>query len=146
MATKVFDSLALSLADGSLVLSTANFYAHLVTSEPSSVTANVSGLALVTGGNYSPVSLAGKQITAIANGGAKMTFTNPVWSLLYAGSADPIVGVVICQRAGASPAGTDIPRTFLQLQSSYIPPTNAGGGRDFTFEFSSEGALAITRG
>jgi hypothetical protein len=145
MPSFVFDNVALGLADDSLPLSTANFYAHLVTSEPTGSTGTASGLAVVTGGNYAARDLTGKQVSAVAGGGAKLTFTNTTWVGLYAGATTPVVGLVVCRKVSGSFAGTDPTVSYLQLQAPYEPPA-ASPGRDFTFQFSADGVLALIKG
>lgn len=145
MPSFVFDNVSLGLADDSLPLSTSNFYAHLVTSEPTSSIGTASGLAVVSGGNYAAKDLTGKQLSAIAGGGAKLTFSNATWAELYAGTTTPIVGLVVCRKVAGSFAGTDPTLSYLQLQAPYEPPASAPG-RDFTFQFSADGVLGIVKG
>lgn len=145
MASLAFNSVGLKVFNDELAFSTANFYIHLVTAEPAASVAAVSGLDLVTGGNYTAKDLTGKQISAVANGGAKITFSNVTWTALYAGDATPVVGVVIVWKAAGSFADTDIPISYLQMQAPYEPAT-ASPGKDFTFQFSSDGVLSVARG
>lgn len=137
MASLVFSSTDLRLINAYWTAST--WYAHLVTAVPVLANTTVANLTLATGGNYAPQVLTG--LTTAADGtGAKVTFSNPTWVGLTTDNSATIKGMVICKRAGGSPATSDLVESYLELSSAYT----TGGPVDFTVQIPTTGVLKIS--
>lgn len=119
------------------------FYMELVTTAPVATITTNSQLTKATGGNYAPVVLANMSTSINGTDGAKLDFDDPSWVGLYTTAATPIVGGVICQRVGASPAGTDPALVYIALNSSYTPATSSGSATDVTVTLSTSGVLRM---
>ncbi|MFB2832947.1 hypothetical protein [Floridanema evergladense] len=96
-----------------------------------------------SGGNYAPVVLANMATATVSTDAAKLDFDDAGWLGLYTAAATPIVGGVICQRVGGSPATSDPVLVYLALNTSYTPATTSGAAQDFTFTFNSSGVLLL---
>lgn len=135
MASLVFSSTDLRLINAYWTGGT--WYAHLVTAVPTQANTTVANLTLATGGNYAPQTLTG--LTTGADGtGAKVTFSNPIWTGLTTDNTATVKGMVICKRAGASPATSDLVETYVELSAAYTP-----NGADFTIQIPTTGILKI---
>lgn len=119
------------------------FYLELVTAAPAGAVTTNNSLTKASGGNYAPVVLAGMATSVVNTDGAMLDFTDAGWLGLYTSAATPIVGGVICQRVGGSPAGTDPVLVYLALNTAYTPGTTVGTAQDFTFTFSTNGVLVL---
>jgi len=98
--TFVFNLAAEEIRTGSLDLASGTYYAHLVESAPANSATAVSNLTVSTATGYIPQSLTGKSLT-----GGVWTFGQvdfPTYNF-----PNPLVGVVICKQAAASPSPSD---------------------------------------
>ncbi len=100
MANFIFDWALSALLADTLDLSTGNYYAHLVTAAPVSTNTTVANLVIPTVSGYAPTALTG--LSYNANRWSFDSFNFPKYVF-----ASAPTGVVICKRAGASPATTD---------------------------------------
>ncbi len=135
----IFNATKTGLLDRSLNLTSGTFYYHLVTTAPTNpAIAQVSGLAIATGGNYAPAVLGAPPSSSLVNQAGSLTTQNPSWNLLSIGGGSPIVGSVLCRQAGGSPAPTDPPIVYNPLPAPYSP-----NGSDFTLTPPTGGILRI---
>lgn len=115
MANFIFNWADAALAATTLDLSTGTYYAHLVVSAPSISSTTVANLALVSVSGYAPVIL-----TGLSQNTTRWTFDSFNFpKYLFATSP---TGVVICQRAGASPASTDQVICYSDLSNTLGQP------------------------
>lgn len=121
MASLTFNNIKQGVLDGTTALTTGNFYAVLVTTAPTDpTTATRASITEAAGGNYAPVALTGFSIGASGNT-RYWTFTAPSFANLTTDNAATVKGMVICQRAGGSPASTDKPLIYDEFTSVYTP-------------------------
>ncbi len=133
----IFNTTKTGLLDRSLNLTSGTFYYHLVTTAPvDPAIAQVSGLAIATGGNYGPAVLSAPPASSLVNQAGTLTTQTPSWNLLAIAGSNPIVGSVLCRQSGASPAATDIPLVYNPLPTPYSP-----NGSDFTLTPPAGGIL-----
>lgn len=132
-----------SLAILSAYATGKTFYMELVTAAPAGTVTTNSQLTKAAGGNYAPVVLANMSTTTQATDGAKLDFDDPGWAGLYTTAATPILGGVICQRVGGSPAGTDPALVYVALNTSYTPATSSGSATDLTVTLNANGVLLL---
>ena len=119
MPSIVFNQSKLNVLDGTTDLSSASFYAVLVTAVPAAGVTQKAGLTEATGGNYVPQDLTGRNL-ALNGSTVELTFVNPIWnSLTTDGTA--IVGMVICEGTAGATAGTDRVLAYLEFTASYTP-------------------------
>jgi hypothetical protein len=101
MTNFIFDWADVAITAATLDLSAGDYYAHLVTTQPSPTSTTVANLVLPTSAGY-----AGYQLT-------NMVYTTQKWSFdnfsfpRYIFATLPPIGMVICKRVGASFASTD---------------------------------------
>lgn len=137
----VFNQTSKNILDA--YVSGKTFYLELVTAAPAATATTNNNLTKASGGNYAPVILANLSTGTVNTDGAKLDFDDAAWLGLYTTAATPIVGGVICQRVGASPATSDPVLAYLALNTSYTPATSSGTAQDFTFTFNTNGILLL---
>lgn len=101
MSNFIFNAAAAALAVATLDLGTGNYYAHLVTTTPLPTDSTVANLVVPTVSGYAP-----SVLTGLSDNSQRWTFDSFAFPK-YTFVATPPVGVVICKRAGASPAASD---------------------------------------
>ncbi len=101
MSNFIFNAAAAALTAATLDLSTGSYYAHLVTTTPLLTDSTVSNLVVSTASGYAPTTL-----TGLSDNSQRWTFDSFTFPR-YIFAVTPPVGVVICKRAGASPANSD---------------------------------------
>jgi hypothetical protein len=117
MTIFVFDGIQTRIRNSTIDLATGNFYAHLVTVQPTPSVTAVSGLTLATYTGY-----ASQALTGVTYTGGIWDFNNPLFPV-NTGSSQGVVGMVVCERVGGSPAPTDPPVVFTALRQAGIPVT-----------------------
>lgn len=121
MASFVFSQAKLDILSGAINLNTQDFYAVLVGGTtgytPAAGLTQRSGLVLTTGTNADPQLLVNRTLT-LSGATVELKFTNPIWNSLAA-TNNPITGIVICRRVGASFASTDPVVMFLEFSAEY---------------------------
>ena len=137
----VFNSASKNILDA--YISGKTFYLELVTAAPAATVTTNNSLTKASGGNYAPVVLTNMASSTHNTDGAKLDFDDAGWSGLYTTAATPIVGGVVCQRVGGSPATSDPVLVYLALNTSYTPGTSVGTAQDFTFTFNTNGVLVL---
>lgn len=119
-------------------LSTGTYYAHLVTTLPNNTDTLVSDLVLCNVAGYVPVLLSGVTLTSSKWTANNITF--PIYTF-----TTPILGVVICQQIGSSPAPTDPILTFSNLSNALNQNITSGTGAVNLFvEISLDGIVSYT--
>ena len=119
-------------------LSTGTFYAHLVTTVPSTNNTLVSDLVLPSVSGYVPVILTGVSLTASRWTASNITF--PIYNF-----TTPVVGVVIAKQSGGSPAPSDSILAYSDLTNSLSQSINSGTGSVNLFiEISTNGFVSYT--
>ena len=121
MASFVFTQAKLDILNGTIDLSSDDFYAVLVGGStgytPSEAITQRSSLVLTAGTNSEAKDLINRQLDL--NGSTvELTFTNPIWNALSA-TNNPITGIVICKKAGGTFAATDPVVAFLEFSAEY---------------------------
>jgi len=117
MTIFVFDGIQTRIRNSTIDLAAGNFYAHLVTVQPLPSVTAVSGLTLASYTGYASQSLSGVTYT-----GGIWDFNNPLFPV-NTGSSQGVVGMVVCERVGGSPAPTDPPVVFTALRQAGVPVT-----------------------
>ena len=121
MASFVFSQAKLDILSGAINLNTHDFYAVLVGGTtgytPSSTITQRVALVPTTGTNADPQLLSNRTLT-LTGATVELKFTNPIWSALSA-TNNPITGIVICRRVGASFSTTDPVVMFLEFSAEY---------------------------
>lgn len=142
MASFPFDRVQVGLMDGTLVLATSTFYAHIVTAVPATSVETVSGLTLAAGGSYQRQALTGLSLAADGTG-YRLSFANPQWTGLWLATATPMRGIVVCRQIGGSPASTDWTISFNEFTNPVTPPTDVNSAIDLTVPIPSAGVLKL---
>jgi hypothetical protein len=117
MTIFVFDGIQTRIRNNTIDLATGNFYAHLVTVQPAPTVTAVSGLTLASYTGY-----ASQTLTGVTYTGGIWDFNNPLFPV-NTGSSQGVVGMVVCERVGGSPASTDPPVVFTALRQAGVPVT-----------------------
>ncbi len=121
MASFVFTQAKLDILSGAINLNTHDFYVVLVGGStgytPAVSITQRSSLVQTTGSNNDPQLLINRTLT-LSGTTVELKFANPVWNYLFSNN-NPITGIVICRRVGASFAASDPVVMFLEFSSEY---------------------------
>jgi len=136
MTIFVFDGIQTRIRNSTIDLAAGNFYAHLVTVQPSPSVTAVSGLTLASYTGY-----ASQALTGVTYTGGIWDFNNPLFPV-NTGSSQGVVGMVVCEREGGSPAPTDPPVVYTALRQAGVSVTiNIGTNERLQVNVGTNGIL-----
>jgi hypothetical protein len=121
MPSFLFNDAKTKILQALLDLDGDTFYACLVTATPAATETQRIGLTEATGGNYAIQALTGRTLNNPTASTVRWTFSNPIWNNLTTANSAPIVGMVIVEQAGGSPATSDQPVCFLEFNTAFTP-------------------------